>query len=133
VVVNTGDSRLLLAVTEQGINVLSSSPAHGSAHSEPPAMHAMNDLSAAGGLLKSMGNKVTGLWGRAPSGPPTEWDSFDRILASTVPPGGSVDADVPASNIRRSTERPSSASSPSSADLAELTRELQRHSPRRSA
>jgi flagellar biogenesis protein FliO len=136
VVVNTGDSRLLLAVTEQGINVLSSTPAPGPGHSELPEMRETNDRSGAGGLLKSMGNKVTGLWGRAPSGPPTEWDHFDRILASTVPPGSdvdAVDADVPSSKFRRAPERPSSPASPTSADLAELTRELHRHNPRRSA
>ena len=136
VVVNTGDSRLLLAVTEQGINVLSSTPAPGPGHLELPEMRETNDRSGAGGLLKSMGNKVTGLWGRAPSGPPTEWDHFDRILASTVPPGSDVapvDPDVPSSKFRRAPERPSSPASPTSADLAELTRELHRHNPRRSA
>ena len=139
VVVDTGEARLLLAVTDQGINVLSSSPSHSQtkeSFSRNGAHHQYTHQPEAGGaastLFKGVGNKVAGMWGRTPSGPPADWDSFDRILASAAPEQAPPHAapDMPASQSRRSTERPSTTSS---ADLNELTRELQRHGTRRSA
>ena len=139
VVVDTGEARLLLAVTDQGINVLSSSPSHShskESFSPSGARHSYTHHPEAGGaastLFKGVGNKVAGLWGRTPPGPPADWDNFDRILASAAPEQAPAHAapDMPASQSRRSTERPSTTSS---ADLNELTRELQRHGTRRSA
>jgi hypothetical protein len=139
VVVDTGEARLLLAVTDQGINVLSSSPSHSQtkeSFSRNGAHHQYTHQPEASGaastLFKGVGNKVAGLWGRTPSGPPADWDNFDRILASAAPEQAPPHAapDMPASQSRRSTERPSTTSS---ADLNELTRELQRHGTRRSA
>jgi flagellar biogenesis protein FliO len=139
VVVDTGEARLLLAVTDQGINVLSSSPSHAQTResfSRNDAHHQYTHQPEAGGatssIFKGVGNKIAGLWGRTPSGPPADWDNFDRILASAAPEQGPPHAapDMPASQSRRSTERPSTTSS---ADLTELTRELRRHGTRRSA
>jgi flagellar biogenesis protein FliO len=139
VVVDTGEARLLLAVTDQGVNVLSSSPSQAQSKdsfspsgAHHPYTHHAEAGSAATALFKGVGNKVAGLWGRAPSGPPADWDNFDRILASANPEHGPTMAapDMPASQSRRTTERPSTTSS---ADLNELTRELQRHGTRRPA
>jgi flagellar biogenesis protein FliO len=154
-IVDAGDARLLLGVTEQGITVLSSSVGPGRpsvSESEAPSFPTSSTkptlslwtqqqedeatASPAASLFKGLGSKVTGLWGRPPAGPPSDWDNFDRILASTMPEPGPV-ASVPGamdaapSNSRRPAERSSSVTG--SADLAELTRELQRHGARRSA
>jgi len=145
IVVDAGDARLLLGVTEQGITLLSSTPSSSSSESSTPRSsrtklsllteeeEAANASTTAPGLFggfgKGLGKKVGGLWGRPPAGPPADWDSFDRILASTVPDSS---AGEPApSNSRRSSER--SSSTTGSADLAELARELQKHGVRRSA
>jgi flagellar biogenesis protein FliO len=146
VIVDAGDARLLLGVTEQGITLLSStaSAAPASPSSSPSSSFRSSSRSSlsllteeeeaataspAASFFKGIGAKVGSIWGRPPSGPPAEWDSFDRILASTVP-DSSVDAEPPAKS-RRSSERSSSASG--AADIAELARELQRHGARRSA
>jgi flagellar biogenesis protein FliO len=143
VVVDAGDARLLLGVTEQGITLLSSMPSSSSeaspASSSRPKLSLLTEeeeaatSSPAAGLFKGFGKglgaKVGGLWGRPPAGPPADWDSFDRILASSVPDSS---AHEPApSNSRRSSERASSTTG--SADIAELARELQKHGVRRSA
>jgi flagellar biogenesis protein FliO len=143
VVVDAGDSRLLLGVTEQGITVLSSTPAGAGRPLAMPSVSSAPSLltteeeaaaaSPAASLFKGLGGKMTGLWGRPPAGPPSDWDNFDRILASTMPESGPTGpaADAPPSNSRRPAERSSSVTG--AADLAELTRELQRHGVRRSA
>jgi hypothetical protein len=141
-------------VTEQGITVLSSSPHAGhqaadaaafapsstsSFAAKKPALSLLTaeeeaaTSTTAAALFKGLGNKVNGLWGRPPAGPPSDWDSFDRILASTVPEGTGAGpmTDAAPSNSRRPAERSSSVTG--SADLAELTREMQRHGVRRSA
>ena len=148
IVVDAGDARLLLGVTEQGITLLSSTPSsseasHASSSSSRPKLSLLTEeeeastTSPAAGLFagfskgfgKGLGARVGGLWGRPPAGPPADWDSFDRILASTVPDSS---AEQPApSNSRRSSER--SSSTTGSADIAELARELQKHGVRRSA
>jgi flagellar biogenesis protein FliO len=155
-IVDAGDARLLLGVTEQGITVLSSSVGpgrHSAPASEAPSFPASSTTptlslwtqqqeeeataNPAASLFKGLGSKVTGLWGRPPAGPPSDWDNFDRILASTIPEAGGSAPPIPGamdavpSNSRRPAERSSSVTG--SADLAELTRELQRHGARRSA
>lgn len=142
VIVNAGDARLLLGVTDQGITLLSSTPSSESAaprssssSSSRPKLSLLTEeeeaatSSPAASFFSGVGKKVGGLWGRPPAGPPADWDSFDRILASTVPDSSADDA--PPSNSRRSSERASSGGG--AADLAELARELQKHGVRRSA
>ena len=155
-VVDAGDARLLLGVTEQGITVLSSMPqASRAAQAMGPLTvpgtqttsttqlssqlsSQMSSLAGAfadeaptsGGLLKGLGAKVNGLWGKPPAGSPAEWDSFDRILASTVP--GAPADDAAPSMPRRSPERASTGMT-GAADLAELARDLNRAGLRRSA
>lgn len=142
IVVDAGDSRLLLGVTEQGITLLSSTASH---HHAPrtsqapmpsPAFSLFTEeqeatMASKTGLLQDLGAKVGGLWGRsAPTPSAADWGDFDRILASTVPDMPNTDA--PPTNHRRSAERKSTPVN-GSGDLAELSRELQRHGARRSA
>jgi flagellar biogenesis protein FliO len=152
VVVDAGDSRLLLGVTDQGITLLSSTSSTSSSETsrstrsssfdaltERPSSRSKLSLlteeeeaataSPATSFLKGLGSKVGSLWGRPPSGPPADWDTFDRMLASTVPDSSTDEA--PPSKSRRSSERGSSGGG--AADVADLARELQRHGVRRSA
>ena len=143
-IVDAGSARLLLGVTEQGITLLSSTPTSSPESAAPRSSRtklsllteeeeAANAATTAPGLFggfgKGLGKKVGGLWGRPPAGPPADWDSFDRILASTVPDSSAEEAS--ASKSRRSSERSSSGGG--AADLAELAREMQKHGVRRSA
>ena len=142
IVVDAGDSRLLLGVTEQGITLLSSTASH---HHAPrtsqapmpsPAFSLFTEeqeatMASKTGLFQDLGAKVGGLWGRpTPTPAAADWGDFDRILASTIPDTPNTDA--PPTNHRRSAERKSTPIN-GSGDLAELSRELQRHGARRSA
>ena len=141
IVVDAGDSRLLLGVTEQGITLLSSTATHhaprtSQAPMPSPAFSLFTEeqeatMASKTGLLQDLGAKVGGLWGRpAPTKTAADWGDFDRILASTIPDTPNTDA--PPTNHRRSAERKSTPVN-GSGDLAELSRELQRHGARRSA
>ena len=141
IVVDAGDSRLLLGVTEQGITLLSSTASHhaprtSQAPMPSPAFSLFTEeqeatMASKTGLLQDLGAKVGGLWGRpAPTPAAADWGDFDRILASTIPDTPNTDA--PPTNHRRSAERKSTPVN-GSGDLAELSRELQRHGARRSA
>jgi flagellar biogenesis protein FliO len=144
VIVNAGDARLLLGVTDQGITLLSSTPS--SESSSSPSPRSSSDpprtrlsllteeeeaatSSPAASFFSGVGKKVGSLWGRPPAGPSADWDNFDRILASTVPDSSVGDASP--SNSRRSSERSSPGGG--AADLAELARQMQKHGVRRSA
>ena len=141
IVVDAGDSRLLLGVTEQGITLLSSTATHhaprtSQAPMPSPAFSLFTEeqeatMASKTGLLQDLGAKVGGLWGRpAPTKTAADWGDFDRILASTIPDTPNTDA--PPTNHRRSAERKSTPVN-GSGDLAELSRERQRHGARRSA
>ena len=141
IVVDAGDSRLLLGVTEQGITLLSSTASHhapraSQAPMQSPAFSLFTEeqeatMASKTGLLQDLGAKVGGLWGRpTPTPAAADWGDFDRILASTIPDTPNTDA--PPTNHRRSAERKSTPVN-GSGDLAELSRELQRHGARRSA
>jgi flagellar biogenesis protein FliO len=141
IVVDAGDSRLLLGVTEQGITLLSSTASHhaprtSQAPMPSPAFSLFTEeqeatMASKTGLLQDLGAKVGGLWGRpAPTPSAADWGDFDRILASTVP--DMPNSDAPPTNHRRSAERKSTPVN-GSGDLDELSRELQRHGARRSA
>ena len=141
IVVDAGDSRLLLGVTEQGITLLSSTasnhaPRTSQAPMQSPAFSLFTEeqeatMASKTGLFQELGAKVGGLWGRpTPTPAAADWGDFDRILASTIPDTPNTDA--PPTNHRRSAERKSTPIN-GSGDLAELSRELQRHGARRSA